>query len=443
MKPDLTLPFHTIGSLKSRIGWFINMRWIVTFIMLASIPVSQKIFQFQIAYFKIYNLISLLLCLNIGYFFLYKYFKFKNFKQELIFTEIQVIFDLVIISFLVHYIGGITNPFFFFYIIPITISSILFQKKLPYFNALVAICLLSCWSFLEYFNKVEIYYIGAGKPSFALVSTSLIAFLFLVIATTYVIDDFISKYRSIKSMMDQKNILLEKTMHENDKMFRFTAHELKSPLTTLRSILGVVELLFTQKNSREKIQDMLKRAEKRSDQILDMVNDMIDLTHYKQGKKEISLKYVKYMDWFKNRIDSFVVLANNENITLNFKPTKSREEIILDIPSIEKVVNNLISNAIRYTPAGGEVEITPFIKKNQFGFSVKDTGIGISQEDQEKIFSDFFRSKNAKQKSQLGTGLGLSLVKQIVNKYNGNIVVESELNKGSKFTVTIPKIEYL
>jgi signal transduction histidine kinase len=107
---------------------------------------------------------------------------------------------------------------------------------------------------------------------------------------------------------------------------------------------------------------------------------------------------------------------------------------------MEKVLSNLISNSIRYSPGGATITIIPFYKQTTYGFSVSDTGIGISKEDLNKIFDEFYRSKNARDMERLGTGLGLSLVKQIVEQCGGKISVESEPGKGSTFTVEMPKI---
>ena len=111
----------------------------------------------------------------------------------------------------------------------------------------------------------------------------------------------------------------------------------------------------------------------------------------------------------------------------------------LDTPAIEKVLANLINNAIRYSPPNSQVTVTPFVKRNVFGFAVQDAGIGISKEDQTKIFEEFYRGKNARELERLGSGLGLPLVKQIVEQYQGNIFVESELGEGSTFTIELPK----
>ncbi len=434
---EIILPFHTLGSLRLRVGWFINLRWFFIFIILAILPLSDIVLNHNFAHSNIYILTGIMMVLNIFYVFLFKYYNFKNSIQVLTYVETQLLIDLIIISFLVHYIGGVSNPFYFLYIIYIIISGILFQSNLPYFNAIFAATVLTVWSILEYTKIVKSYPFQMEELTFTGMIASLLAFYFFVIIITYIITDFVSNYRSLKKLIDKKSILLEQTMAERDKMFRFTAHELKSPITTLRSILGVVRMLVGSEGQEEKIDDMLGRAEKRSDQVLNMVKDMIELTHIKQGKME-EVVCVNYEKWIKDKVDSLKDYADKENIELTLKELNVKKDIYFSTDSMGKVVTNLINNAIRYTHSNGKVEVIPYINSDSFGISVKDNGIGISEIDQKKIFNDFFRSSEARAKEKLGTGLGLSLVKEIVEKMNGNITVSSEVGKGSQFKVDFP-----
>jgi two-component system sensor histidine kinase BaeS len=147
---------------------------------------------------------------------------------------------------------------------------------------------------------------------------------------------------------------------------------------------------------------------------------------------------VEYDEWLTQLVLTFVDLALQKNIALSIIHVNDDFIVDIDKSGLESVVGNLLSNAIRYTPCEGKVFVISFRKKNCFGFSVRDTGIGISEEDKVNIFSEFYRSKRAKEMERLGTGLGLNLVKEIVKRNNGTITVESEIDKGSTFTVEFP-----
>jgi signal transduction histidine kinase len=184
--------------------------------------------------------------------------------------------------------------------------------------------------------------------------------------------------------------------------------------------------------------NMVQRAVRRTDQIINMVKEMISISQYNLGIEKQEFVTVEYDEWLTQLVLTFVDHAMQKNISLSIIHVNDDFIVDIDKSGLESVVSNLMTNAIRYTPCGGKVFVISFRKKNCFGFSVKDTGIGISEEDKVNIFSEFYRSKKAKEMEQLGTGLGLNLVKEIVKKNNGTITFESEIDKGSTFTVEFP-----
>ena len=113
--------------------------------------------------------------------------------------------------------------------------------------------------------------------------------------------------------------------------------------------------------------------------------------------------------------------------------------ICFDRREMDKVLRNLVNNALRYTPQGGQVSVEPFQDDGHYGFCVTDTGIGIAEDDQDKIFNEFYRTPEAKKMEMRGTGLGLNLVNEIVKKHGGQIKLISAPGKGSQFTVRLPK----
>ncbi len=434
---DLIFPFFTIGSLRLRLAWFINLRWFLIFIIFTIIEISN-INHYAIGINQLYILTAILVVLNLFYIFIDKYFPFQRFKQEIVFAEVQVILDIVCISFIIHYVGGIRNPFYFIYIIHIVISGILFQSLTPYFNAGFAALVLTIWTLLEYYQIAPIYPHDLERLLLSEIAISLLAFYFLIFSITYIITDFISRFRKIKKMIDHKSVLLKQTMEERDKIFRFTAHELKSPLTTLRSILAVIQMLTDMPHEKDRIRDMLNRAEKRSDQVLEMVKDMIEITHFKQGKENKAREKLNWGNWVEDKVFAVQEYAESKRIDLQFINKTFEREFYVPVDSMKKIVTNLINNAIRYTPEGGSVTVTAFVNNKDYGVLVKDTGIGLAKEDKDKIFDEFFRSAEARKMEKIGTGLGLSLVKEIIEKLGGEISVESEQGKGSEFKVVVP-----
>jgi signal transduction histidine kinase len=435
---DLIFPFFTIGSLRLRIGWFINLRWFLIFILITINEISS-INHYAIGINQLYILTAILVILNILFIFVDKYYPFHSFKQEIKFAEIQMILDILVVSFIIHYMGGIRNPFYFIYLIHIVISGVLFQNLMPYFNAFFAVMVLTIWTMLEYHQIVSIYPAHIKRLTLSEIAISLFAFYFLIFSITYILTDFISRFRKIKNMIDNKSELLKKTMEERDKIFRFTAHELKSPLTTLRSVLAVVQMLQDVPHEKERSRDLLARAVRRNDQVLEMVKDMIEITHFKQGKESKTKKKLNWGTWVDDKVRAIHEYAESKAIQLKYNDKTYDRDIMVPVDSMHKIVTNLINNAIRYTPNGGKVTVEAFVNAKKYGFIVKDTGIGMSKEDKEKIYDEFFRSAEARKMEKIGTGLGLSLVKEIVEKLGGEISVKSELGKGSEFRVVMRK----
>jgi signal transduction histidine kinase len=208
-------------------------------------------------------------------------------------------------------------------------------------------------------------------------------------------------------------------------------------MVAIKSSLDLVLSLHSEDMTPD-TKNMVLKANRRTDQIINMVKEMITISQYSQGTQKLEIVTVEYDEWLTNLVLTFVDNALKKKIVLSIVHLNDNFVIDLDKSGLESVIRNLVSNAIRYTPLGGKVFVISFRKTNSFGFSVKDTGIGISDEEKENIFSEFYRSKKAREMEQIGTGLGLNLVKEIVKINNGTISVESEIDKGSTFTVEFP-----
>jgi signal transduction histidine kinase len=434
------LTFQTVATLKNRLMWYINLRWIAIIGIIIAVPISGRMLNLKIGYGEIINTAMILLGINIICIFIARHFKFKNEIQELTFAEVQIIIDLLLLSIVIHFSGGISNPFYFLYIVQVIFSGILFPGfVLPYVNAIIATIFLTVWTAIEYINPAGSYNLRNEPLSLSLIIISLAAFYVINFSGIYIINNFMMNYRTLKKTIDEKNALLEKSIKDRNKAFRFAAHELKSPMIAIQSTLEVVKSLYAEE-LRKEVRNMVFKAEKRSSQVIDMIKEMIAVTQYNLKIEKPVIEEVNFDEWLYSVVKQFNAFAVNKRIELICDHLNKDICIKLDANGFERIVANLINNALRYTREDGKVIVTPFCTDERFGFSVKDTGIGIPKEDLDKIFEEFYRSKNAKEVEQLGTGLGLSLVKEIVQFYGGAIFVNSELGKGSEFIVEIPII---
>jgi len=216
------------------------------------------------------------------------------------------------------------------------------------------------------------------------------------------------------------------------------AHELRSPLVSIRQLNGVI-LEGLAGPLGEKQHDFINRGVKKIDALLDLINDLLDVAKIEAGK------YVQHLvptDIGKVIEDTVALLetrAKEQDITLTYS-SKDLKPVQSDVKNIEEIFNNLISNAINYSPEGGEVTVTARGLGEYMEIKVKDTGVGIAPEELPKIFDKFYRVKNPKTREVMGTGLGLAIVKGVVDAHHGTVDVESVVDQGTTFRILLPVI---
>ena len=218
----------------------------------------------------------------------------------------------------------------------------------------------------------------------------------------------------------------------------FTAnvsHELKTPLT---SISGYAELIASGlAQNKEDVQRFAGEIQKSSSRLLVLINDIIQLSALDSQEQVVSFEQVDLLEIVKNCTESLQVSATKHKVTLICRGVHC--SVMGNKEQLEEVVNNLCDNAIRYNREGGLVEITVTQTKDGARLTVKDTGIGIPREHQERIFERFYRVDKSRSKSTGGTGLGLAIVKHIVLQHNAEISLESEGGKGTCIQVSFPR----
>lgn len=231
-----------------------------------------------------------------------------------------------------------------------------------------------------------------------------------------------------------------KNLEDEKKKVRFQfisvlAHELKSPLNAIE---GYVDLLENNHNlSEQDFNNVLNRTKLRITGMRKLIFDLLDLTRIESGEKLRSFQNINFNDIIKSSIEMLNIDAQKRNISINYKPI----DVFMDADKneIEIIVNNLISNAIKYNKNAGTVNVELVSDNDKIKIIVSDTGIGIEEEQMSKIFTDFFRIKNKNTVNILGSGLGLSTIHKIVKLYNGSIDVTSKIDEGTTFAATLSR----
>lgn len=228
------------------------------------------------------------------------------------------------------------------------------------------------------------------------------------------------------------------TINRNKSEFiSAVSHELRTPLT---SIKGYAALLIagTIGEIPPKVKERLEKINKHSDSLVQLINDLLDISRIESGKTEMKLTPHSIPPTIENVHDLLTPQLQEKDIKfINTVPAHC-PKIPTDLSQIERVFINLISNAIKFTPRHGTITVAATIQSDTATFSVTDTGIGINEEDIRQLFNEFYRIENEINQNVKGTGLGLALCKKIIEAHNGRIWVESKVTKGSTFFITLP-----
>ncbi|HWV37207.1 MAG TPA: ATP-binding protein [Vulgatibacter sp.] len=217
------------------------------------------------------------------------------------------------------------------------------------------------------------------------------------------------------------------------EFFTNISHELRTPLSL---ILTPVESAIAKSNPEED-QQLLETIRRNAYRLLRLIDDLLDLSRIDAGRLRLNIAPVELPKLAENMVESFRPAAESRGIALSLEAPDEIADLFGDEHRLEMVLTNLIGNALKFTPDGGRIDVHLESDGGLVRMSVRDTGPGISAEDQKRIFDRFYRVEGP-DRQQGGAGIGLSLARQLVEMHGGNLSVESEPGRGSKFMATIP-----
>ena len=220
------------------------------------------------------------------------------------------------------------------------------------------------------------------------------------------------------------------------------SHDIRTPMN---AILGYAQLMENELNGKDMPETLehLEKLQQSGNLLLSIINNVLDMARIESGRMELDENYCRIADVWKSLFAVFDEKARKKNIALHYTMNVEHEHVLTDVTKIKEILVNILSNAIKYTPAGGSVMVdVDELPCDESGYMiarmrVSDTGIGMSKEYLTEIFEAFTREQNTTKSKIAGSGLGMSIVKKYVDLLGGTIDVESELGKGSTFTVTL------
>lgn len=452
------------SALMMRLRIFVRLRWFAIIGVIIATLVASMAFHIDFPTVPVYVICAVMVLYNLVLLWQVRNLEIKRIgsliQRARTFGNIHIFLDLIALTALLHFTGGIENPFIFFFVFHIIIASIVLHYRAVYMLATSALLMVILLVGLEYIGAIpHINLTGFASPILYKEGSYILAILAalatILYTTTYMATAISGELRMRQRQVVQlsQRLLQKKTgeleqasrevaklEEERSRFLRFlstAAHDLKAPLTAIQGFLWVMLGGFSGELNKKQ-RNMLERSSRRITELLNLISDLLDIPRIETGQIVNEMGDVSLHQVVKRSLDDVHNLAKQKEVKLKAELPQSLPEIRGSTPHLQRVITELLTNAINYSP-GGLVTIMVSEEDSDIRVEVMDTGIGIPHEELPRVFDEFFRASNVNTK---GTGLGLSIVKRLVETHGSRIWVESpypESNHGSKFTFTLPK----
>jgi signal transduction histidine kinase len=443
------------------IHWLIRMRWLAGAGVIITTLISKYRWNIEAGYFPIWILTGILLLYNSGFaageWWLNRRPERLPQKIDLVRCCIlfQIALDLVVLTLMLHFAGGVENPLIFFYIFHTTIASVMLSSRDAYMFGFLAVGLAIILFVLEYNQIIPHYHLEGFLDVELYRERPYVLGVGVILTTTLMTSVYLAS--SIAQRLRQREMELEQTrqslleesrtcelsllqlnqLHrEKSEFVRKVAHELRAPLAAIKSCLQVAREYYPEELTG-KPREMTERAERRADGLTALVKDLLNLSRATELSATTPDFEPVQLDKLLSAVIEFYQPEAQEQGIKIVSQLESAVEINADIQGMEEVFNNLLSNGIKYSPKDTQITVSLKADEEWAYICFADQGIGIIPEDMPLLFSEFFRAKNAKALHVEGTGLGLALCKRIVEAHGGEISVDSKPGKGSSFKIKL------
>ena len=433
-------------GLIERIYWLIKLRWIAVIGVIFTVLFVEKIVDIPLWSLPLYVVAAVLGAYNLTFFLYLNQIKRSNPPNLPAIANrvanIQISLDLLILTTLIHFSGGIENPFIYYFIFHMIIASILLSRRASYLQATFAAVLFILMAGSEYFNFLGHYYLN-GFVAYSLHTNKIyiLGMSFVFISTlylaVYMATSISVKLRQKEKTLREANLLLEEKDHIKSNYVLRVSHDVKEHLSAVQGCLDpVLQGLTGPLNLKQK--DLIQRSSDRMGKLMFFVKALLEITRIKLSK-EIEMDYFSLRKTVENAVNIVEAKARNKDISLNCNIDPTVDIIRGAQVYIEETIANLLANSVKYTPKGGKIELGIADRGECILIYISDTGIGIPRDEITHVFDEFYRARNAREWERDGSGLGLSIAKEVVERHKGKIWVESEEGKGSTFNILLPK----
>ncbi|MBU0606464.1 MAG: HAMP domain-containing histidine kinase [Armatimonadetes bacterium] len=367
----------------------------------------------------------------------------------------QIALDLVALAVLIHFSGGIANPFAIYLVFHMIIAGILLPPTHAYAQAGLATVLYAAVVFGEYAQVLPHVVIFTGCDSLnaldtaahvGVMSSAFFIAAFLTITVSQKLrqreQDLAQALERVARYATSSDLArrdLQRTQEMRLQYMRKVSHELRAPLSSINMALRTIRDGLAGEVP-EKVRELAVRAEARSESLLDTVGDLLTLSRVRQAPLQEPFTELVVSHLLEQVAEALGDSAELHGVELHSQIEPGLPPVSGQPEGLRTALENLLGNAIKYTPAGGRVTLSAGLEEGGRRVLVRiaDTGIGVSPTDLPRLFDEFFRTEEARALQVHGSGLGLAIVKAIVTAHQGEITVDSVLGEGTVFTVQLP-----
>ncbi len=472
------------AELGERLGWLIRLRWLAVAGVVLFVEVARRVFPVHLPLWRLYLTFAALALSNGLYWLWLRRLHAGEVRREwswtrplvrfllpgspggagdvgsagpaVLFANLQVAIDLMLLAVLLHFSGGVENPFLYFFIFHVIIAAILFSRQATFVHASWSVALIAVVATSEGLGLVRHWPLGGAWAPAAFRDPAVVSAQLLVFATTLYLSAYIGstiadrlrrregevvvlslevsrKAETLAAALDR----VSQAERSKSQYLRKVAHELRGPLGTMRTTMSAL-LAGVAGELPPPAVELIQRIEARTGDLAQVTADLLTLSRAREGRLAVELAPVDLAAVVCEVAEDARPAADRAGLTLNVRITGEIAKIVGDGAALRELAGNLVGNAIRYTPRGGKVEVRLERRGGAIELGVEDTGIGIPAADLGRVFEEFYRSPNARSHSSEGTGLGLAIVKAAAEQHGGRVEVRSTPGRGTCFLVTLP-----
>ncbi|MDH4137834.1 MAG: ATP-binding protein [Anaerolineae bacterium] len=448
-------------ALLQRLRYSITFRWLAIVGVIVVTLFARYVFHIGFPIRPVYIIAACIAAYNLLFQLWVRRLATKSNSSDLLlrarrFATMESVVDLLALSALLHFTGGIENPFLFYFIFHIIGATMLLSYRTVYWLATLAVFLFGSLVGLEYFAIIPHVHLEGFVSADLYRQEAYISTVFLTFVTTLYISAYMmtaiagelrKRQREVISLKDRLLAESKALKEANQKLIELdrlrtyfmgmVSHDLKSPIVAVESYLQVILGGFVGEVNEEQ-REMLARSSYRIGELLNLISDLLDVSRIEAGQIEREFEALSLCEVIKKSVEDVRALAEEKEMELRVEIPEELPSIYAAPNRLQQALNNLLGNAVKFTPEKGLVTLRVESMDEHCQVEVIDTGPGIHADDLPHIFEDFFRGRDAR--TTKGTGLGLSIAKRIVEAHQGKIWAESPCveGKGSRFVFILP-----